>query len=197
MRVFLFLWIVLLTMAQAEGSNKTLENPVPVNQQALEDLKKQIESLHLLLDQTKRTPIKNNDDDLRKRFHQALEKADKELKKIDQAMKMYDTQAKTDQTLNVPWQKFEQNIANFDAYMKELERIYVESKEQDQTGFRPVTAGQDSTRANPVNRKRRKRTAEDQSLPLPSEKEEGQGPKVRYHYTTESPKNSDEEPFLK
>ena len=118
MRVFLFLWIALLTMAQETEGNKPLESPPLVNQQALEDLKKKIESFHAQLDQTKRTPVKNNDI-LQKRFREALEKANEELKKIDKAMETYDIQAKTDQTLTVPWQKFEQNIANFDVHMEE------------------------------------------------------------------------------
>jgi len=95
--------------------------------------------------------------------------------------------------LNVPWKKFEENIANFDAYMQELQKIYVESKE-DPTNFRPVTTGQDSTRANPASRKRRKKSEGDQppSLPLPSDKGG-----VRYHIITQPPRNPDEEPFLK
>ena len=191
MRVFLFLWIALLTMAQETEGNKPLESPPLVNQQALEDLKKKIESFHAQLDQTKRTPVKNNDI-LQKRFREALEKANEELKKIDKAMETYDIQAKTDQTLTVPWQKFEQNIANFDVHMEELKKVCIESKAQDQTDFRPVTTGKDSTRANPASRKRRKKSdAEQPALPLPSEGG------VRYNYTTESTKSDDEEPFLK
>ncbi len=195
MRVFLFLWIALLTMAQATEGNKPLESPALVNQQALEDLKKQIESLHLLLDQTKRTPVKNNDV-LQKRFREALKKANEELKEIDKAVKTYD-QGQTDQALDMPWKKFEQNmfsrIASFQDYMQELQKIYVESKE-DTTNFRPVTTGKESTRANPVKRARRKKSECDQppSLHLPSNKGG-----VRYHITTESTKNPDEEPFLK
>ena len=108
MHIFLFLLVVLSTMVTAEP-HKTQQSSLLTDKKALEDLKKEIESLHLLLDQTKKTPVKN--DDLKKRFTEALTKAHEELKNIDKAMETYNAQTQTDQMLNMPWQKFEQSIS--------------------------------------------------------------------------------------
>lgn len=200
MHIFLFLLVVLSTMVTAEP-HKTQQSSLLTDKKALEDLKKEIESLHLLLDQTKKTPVKN--DDLKKRFTEALTKAHEELKNIDKAMETYNAQTQTDQMLNMPWQKFEQSIslriAAFEHYLDELQKLYIASKEEDQTNFRPVISGQDSKRTNPVKRQRRRKTRQE-TLPLPTSSENSDGgPRVRYHYgsTTEPSKNPDEEPFLR
>ncbi|RZI45911.1 hypothetical protein [Candidatus Finniella inopinata] len=199
MSVIFFLFLALLTGAQADG-NKTPEASVCEKEQALEVLKKEIEVLHSLLEKRENAPIKNNNDALQKRFREALEKAKEELKNIDNAMKDYNKQLQTDKALTTPWQKFEQNVSlqieSFQDYMQELQKIYIESKEQDPTNFRPVTPGKEPRLARPVPRKRKRIKSElTQPLPSSSENENGSGPKI--HYRDAEPSRSDEEPFLK
>ena len=72
-----FLWLALLTGAQA-GGNKTPDASAYGQKQALEKLEEQIKSLHSFLEKRENAPIKNNNDALQKRFREALEKAKKE-----------------------------------------------------------------------------------------------------------------------